>query len=379
MKTCPYCQQSNPNGAVFCSVCKRDFPLSQGLQPSQRKIWQWRISPSDSLLWLAGSGFVLCLGVFLAALWVFKPIYVSQVKRFKTYIRFDAAPVYSRPGEKTAQRLPAFTPVEVNLAQERLGYLRTFQGKWLNKNDLYLDPEDPELRNHLLWYRVVNAKEKVHYLFRRQLPNGREAMYTESRFPVKQVTFQVVTSPLLRAEKLQPLVRKAVSELRAADPDLDEMIIQLYSDEGLLLSGATPDIGQVIWGPEGRLYALTPLEARNNQHRRNAFRIEARAGWEEYLQARSQAEERFGMTEEERRVLFKAIVTADLQAQAVANERYPLDISGSRLERNIERNYTLRKSLEKTYREKLREQRALSQKQWDSILEEARRENWLAE
>jgi hypothetical protein len=139
------------------------------------------------------------------------------------------------------------------------------------------------------------------------------SQYTTSeleRLPTnKKILYRVILSKDIKENQVKPTVEKIVNELTSDDSDIDEIILWFYSSKEVL--DKPYDIGTAIWAPNGKLGNIDANIAKNNNRENYKIEYRIKENLEQYLEQNSKSEVKFGITENERKQIFKDIVNAE--------------------------------------------------------------------
>lgn len=187
----------------------------------------------------------------------------------------------------------------------------------------------------------------------------------------KKVKYFVVIDSVINQDTAKSTVNKIILDIVANDKDVDEIILWLYSDNNLIDSGSY-DIGSVVFAPLGDLGNVNSEIALSNDKSSYKISYDIKINLEEYLNSRNEQEEKFGLNVEERKQIFKDIVSAQDKARAEANKKYPVDDYLT----NYENNSNEYKRLAGIYEKEVLEKWKISSEQKTEISREAQIKNW---
>lgn len=128
----------------------------------------------------------------------------------------------------------------------------------------------------------------------------------------KKVLYRVILSKDIKDNQVKPTVEKIINELTSDDSDIDEIILWFYSSKEVLNNPY--DIGTAIWAPNGKLGNINANIAKNNNRENYKIEYRIKENLEQYLEQNSKSEVKFGFTENERKQIFKEIVSAEDKA-----------------------------------------------------------------
>lgn len=239
--------------------------------------------------------------------------------------------------------------------------------------------ETPGIKSELLYYEIVESEDQSHKAMTKSLSD-----YTYNELvslPMdKKMGYRVVVSSEIKENQVRKTVEKIISDITLKDNDIDEISLLLYSDKEL--ANGMYDVARATWAPNGKLGNVTPEIAKTNNRTNYKLEIQIAENLEQYLQKRAQSEEKFGLTEAERRKIFKAIVAAEDKSWAEADKKYPVsgrtvwDLSKSELRSRMDRNTDLAQKLGDQYENELAKKYDLTREQLKEITVEGFEENW---
>ena len=223
-------------------------------------------------------------------------------------------------------------------------------------------------------YRIVEVEDASHKALERSLSSYTleelEALPVDKRF-----FYRIVVSSDVTTAQVRPMIDAILAELTAEDADLDEIVLFIYSDEGLI-DGAF-DVAMATWAPKGELGNITAHIASTNDREGYITTVEIKEDLEEYLLQRSLQETKFGISEEQRRQFFKDLVAAEDKAQAEADRLFPLDDPFvADFEANLTNNTETYDRLAEGNRQENRDQYNITLEQEREIVNEAFSEGW---
>ncbi len=201
-------------------------------------------------------------------------------------------------------------------------------------------------------YEIVETEDQSHKAI------GQRSLYEYTlkevaRLPMdKKMRYRVVVPPDIKTNQVRPTLEELISDITSKDNDIDEISVLLYSDKELA-KGAY-DVAMATWAPGGRLGNVDANIARSNNRTGYELSINVVANLEKYLEQRGQSEDKFGFTEEQRRQIFKELVSAEDRALADADDS---NLSPENLKKYAE---SVRR-LEETYRAQVRAKYEISE------------------
>jgi hypothetical protein len=161
-------------------------------------------------------------------------------------------------------------------------------------------------------YEIANVEDQS----RKALGNKSLSQYTTSelgKLPTnKKMLYKIILAEDIKDNQVKPTIEKIIGKLTSDDSDIDEIILWFYSSKDALNNPY--DIGTAIWAPNGKLGNINSSIAKSNN--RDGYEIEykIKENLEEYLAQKSKSEVKFGFTEDERKQIFKEIVSAEDKA-----------------------------------------------------------------
>lgn len=193
----------------------------------------------------------------------------------------------------------------------------------------------------------------------------------------KRLDVRVLVPDSIKRQQVEPTVKTVLDQVRSGDPDVDEINLLVYSHRELI-DGAY-DVARAVWAPGGEFGNISPEAARSNERDGYETKIQVKDNLEEYLAQRGQKETKGGLTEEERRKIFRELVKAEDRATRKANQKYPIDmncVSPEQAKANVEPNGEMATRLTEKFTREVREKYGISEETADEITAEAFQENW---
>lgn len=141
----------------------------------------------------------------------------------------------------------------------------------------------------------------------------------------KKIKYFVVIDSIINEDQAKSTINKIILDLISNDQDIDEIILWLYSEEDLVDDGAGYDIGSAIFAPLGELGNVDSEIASSNNKSNYKISYSIKNNLEQYLKNRNESEDVFGFSVEERKQIFKDIVSAQDKARSEADKKYPVD------------------------------------------------------
>lgn len=191
----------------------------------------------------------------------------------------------------------------------------------------------------------------------------------------KRMSYKVVVPTTIKVEQIKPTVDKIISDLTNKDKDIDEIILDLYSDKEI--TSGPYDVANAIWAPYGDLGNVDAKIARDNDRSTYQTTIKIKDNLENYLSQKSLTEDRYGLSEDKRKEFFKAMVATQDRAHAEADKKYSIDnASANEYKAVYEKNSNEYDRLQTIYHKQLLTEWGLTETQAKSISDEAFKENW---
>ena len=220
-------------------------------------------------------------------------------------------------------------------------------------------------------YSIIKTED----MSRKAIGNRSLEDFTSSELAIlptnKKVKYFVVVDSVIDQDIAKSTANKIILDIVNNDRDVDEVILWLYSDEDLIDSG-TYDIGSVIFAPLGELGNVDDNIALNNDKSSYKISYDIKSNLEEYLKSRNEQEDKFGFSVEERKQIFKDIVSAQDKARAEADKKYPIDDYMT----NYEENSVEYKRLTGIYEKQVLDRWNIDNEQEKEISREAQIKNW---
>lgn len=166
-----------------------------------------------------------------------------------------------------------------------------------------------ELNTKIVDYEIVNFEDQSRKAFFDKQVSEYHQPEIERLSINKKSLYRIVLPRSIKENQVRPTVQKIITDLTFSDPDVDEIILWLYSDKET--SNSTFDIGSAVWAPKGKLGNVNESIARNNNRESYQIEYEIRNNLDEYLSETLVKEDKFNLTIEERKQIFKEIVKAE--------------------------------------------------------------------
>ena len=181
----------------------------------------------------------------------------------------------------------------------------------------------------------------------------------------KKMSYRIVVSPTIKENQVKPTINKIIYDLTFQDKDIDEIILFLYSDKDIVKTDY--DVARAIWASGGELGNVTSKIAKDNNRDSYQIKIDIKKNLEEYFKQRNIKEDKFGLTEQERKLFYKEFVTTQSMARKEADRIYPTDIY-----KNIDKT----NEFVDKYQTQLRAKYNLTKEQESKIISEALEKHW---
>ncbi len=184
----------------------------------------------------------------------------------------------------------------------------------------------------------------------------------------------IVLSWSIKNDKISSTVEEIINHINTVDNDIDEIILNLYSDKSLV--EGPWDIGQVVWAPNWKLGNITPEIASTNNRNSYAISYDIRDNLEEYLKQKDKSEDKFGLSEKSRRQYFIEIINADTRSSDEAEIKYPtVWFETDTIKKNMPLNIELRRKLYEKYIWEIQSKYQINKEQGLEIQAEAFKES----
>jgi len=191
-------------------------------------------------------------------------------------------------------------------------------------------------------------------------------MYNGDQITNKRFTYRILVSPEIQQFQVEPTIKVAVKDITSKDSDIDELHLLLYSDKTLI--DGPFDVAMADWAPKNE---ITPEIAMTNDRTGYEIKISVKENLEESLKQKSISEEKFGLTEEKRREIYRDLYSAEIKAREEADKIFPVEKEG-----NIDKNSTKNRELMLKYQAEVREKHNIDEDTQWAIIEEAMNESW---
>lgn len=222
-------------------------------------------------------------------------------------------------------------------------------------------------------YKVIASEDESHKALGNKLLSQYSSQELKNLPIDKKFGYRIIVSPKIKQKEVEPTIDKIITDLTSQDPDLDEITLFLYSDESIAKNGLY-DVARATWAPYGKLGNMTPEIARSNNRSSYKTTYDIKENLEQYLAKRGESEEKFGLTEEQRRTFFKEVGKAERRASDEANAKYPINNWEDKAE--LTRNMDYLTQQEDKYRAEVFKKYGVTDDQYTDILTEGMAENW---
>ena len=218
-------------------------------------------------------------------------------------------------------------------------------------------------------YEIIDVEDASHKALEKAL--SAYSLAELDALPLnKKMIYRVVAADVTE-DSIRPTIEQIIDDLTGRNQDIDEITVFLYSDAALAFGAY--DLGTATWAPGGELGNITPRIAETNDRSPYQTTVKIRDGLDSYLAQRGLSETKFGMTEEERRALFKEIVAAEDRGQAEADEVFSsLSFDLDTMTKNAE----MASELQEQYRAEVRAKYGITGEIQSKINMEAFNEGW---
>lgn len=181
----------------------------------------------------------------------------------------------------------------------------------------------------------------------------------------KKFVYKVVVPPSIKTAQVRPTVGRIIADITGQDNDIDEIVLFFYSDKELV--NEAYDVARAVWAPGGKTGEVTPEIATTDDRTGYRTTIETKDNLEEYLSNRQKSESKFGLSEDQRKVVFLELVAAEDRAAKEADNLYSND---------LEKYATANRELEDKYKAEVRTKYGISEDTANQIAAEGMTDNW---
>jgi len=249
------------------------------------------------------------------------------------------------------------------------------QTNQINQQNKQINEQKAITQGEPVAYEIVESDDQSH----KALGNKSLSDYSTqelANLPTdKKMSYRIVVSPEIKENQVKSTIEKIIADITSQDNDIDEISLLLYSDKEL--TNGAYDVAMATWAPSGKWGSVTPEIAQNNNRTNYKITTQVKNNLEEYLQKRGQSEEKFGLTEVERRQIFKEIVAAEDRARVEADEMYTVNIMDSDYKQeNLEKNIDKNRELMTKYKTQVRVKYGITEDIETKIVVEAFEESW---
>jgi hypothetical protein len=134
---------------------------------------------------------------------------------------------------------------------------------------------------------------------------------------IDEATYRVTIPTDIKQLQIEPTLQKIVNDIISSEPELDQFTVFMYSDKAVV-DGAY-DVGRAVWAQGGEYGKITPELAKSNNRSGFTTTIDVEPNIEEYLASRNRQETINGLTTEQRKAIFKDLVSLTDKAYDTAD------------------------------------------------------------
>ncbi len=235
-------------------------------------------------------------------------------------------------------------------------------------------------------YEIVDVKDLSRKAFGKKSFNEYSILELKSLPTNKKILYKIVMSVGVKESQIKPTVEKIINQIKFDDGDIDEIILELYSENNL---SNPSDIGSAIWAPFGDLGNIDANIAKNNIREDYNINFQIKQNLDEYLTQKLKSEIKFGYTEDERKLIFKDMVQAEDKADDYERlERNKIldkllkenikfdDKIKEQLKVQFGKIYKISENMKNEYKSKVLIKYKITEEQESEISREAFAENW---
>ena len=222
-------------------------------------------------------------------------------------------------------------------------------------------------------YEIVSIEDESYKALGNKLLSEYTSQEIEDLPLNKRISYNILVSPEIKEAEVVPTIEQIIVDITAEDNDIDEVILFLYSDEELV--GDIYDVATAVWAKNGDLGNVDAEIAESNNRTGYELDIDIKDNLEEYLANRAESTEEFGLSEEERREIYKELISAERQATAEADAMYPINDPAT-IADNLDLNIDLNYELTEKYTAEVLEKYGITYDQSIEISVEAWEEGW---
>lgn len=192
--------------------------------------------------------------------------------------------------------------------------------------------------------------------------------YDISEAPEKRkVQYHIALGLDVNKEQIEPTAKAIVQDITEQNPEVDEVMLELYSEKSLAKSRGYGDIASGTWAPKGELGNMTPEIARTNNRDNYDLQIEQQQdNLNKYLELKKGSKKKFGLSESERKKVYRALFKAEYKASDQVRNKYE----------SSQKEYKEKTKLIKKYTKEVREKYDITKEEADKISKEAFNKNW---
>jgi hypothetical protein len=158
-------------------------------------------------------------------------------------------------------------------------------------------------------YEIINFEDQSRKALGKKPLSQYKTSEIEKLPTNKKIIYRIVLSKDIKENQVKPTIENIIANLTSKDSDIDEIILWLYSDKEI--SNSTFDIGTAIWAPNGKLGNIDANIAQNNNRVNYRIDYQIKQNLEQYLTQKFETSDKFGLTIDERKQVFKDIVKAE--------------------------------------------------------------------
>jgi hypothetical protein len=158
-------------------------------------------------------------------------------------------------------------------------------------------------------YEIINFEDQSRKALGKKPLSQYKTSEIEKLPTNKKIIYRIVLSKDIKENQVKPTIENIIANLTSKDSDIDEIILWLYSDKEI--SNSTFDIGTAIWAPNGKLGNIDANIAQNNNRVNYKIDYQIKQNLEQYLTQKFETSDKFGLTIDERKQVFKDIVKAE--------------------------------------------------------------------
>lgn len=231
-------------------------------------------------------------------------------------------------------------------------------------------------------YSIVKVEDQSHKALWEKSLSEYSASEIKNLPMDKKMLYRVILSTEVKETQIKPTIDKIISDIIKTDNDIDEITIFLYSDKNL--ADGPYDIGTGTWAPFGKLWHVDASIAKYNIRTNYEIKYSIKEWLEKYLEQRTKSENKFGLSEEQRRSIFKEFIAAEDRAHGEAEKMFPTygtaigNLSPEALRKILYKNIEKSNELMEKYKDEVRKKNSLDKKEEDQIVTEWLLENWPA-